>query len=477
MLLALAGGLIGVASAAGLVRVLRARLPDTIPRADQISLDPVVLAFALGVTLLAVLLFGLPPALRVTGSGLLGSIFRGAAGKAPSKRQHRLQYGLVLVEVALATVLVVSAGLLLKSFATTVAVHPGFEPRGVVALAVSPASGEHTRNEGWAGYFDALLERLRSVPGVESVGGIHLLPLTSGNWSFPYEAEDHPIPPDTPPPSANYRVIAGDYFRTLGIPLLEGRTFAPADRDGAPDVVVINERMARDLWPNESALGKSIELFMNAPFTVVGVVGDVHQYRLDRPPEPEMYYHLPQVQPTGRFLMMVRGSLPSSELVPALRETVWALDPDVPIGMIATLEEVVSQSVARARLVAQLVAGFAALALLLGAVGVYGVMSFAASARAREIGVRMALGADRRSIVGSSVARGMAWALGGLATGLLAAGAAGRLLEGLLFETSATDPAVYAGVALALSAVAALACFVPARRASRLDPMVTLRQE
>lgn len=479
--LALLGGVVGNAVAMGLVHLLRAPLAARLPRAEEITVDPWVLLFALAISLATGVLCALAPALRIGFGTASTEALRRVRGTLLSRRESRLQLSFVVVEVALATLLVAAAGLLARSFVRLVDVDPGFDASGVTVLSVAPPVAHYREGTRWADYFDRAVERLESVPGVDSVGGIHLLPLTAANWSFPYDTADQPIEPGAPPREANYRVIVGDYFHTLHIPLLEGRTFAPSDRASAQRVVILNQRLATALWPQGGAIGKELRLFLNVPYRVIGVVGDVHQHGLDTEARPEMYFHLPQQQPTGRVFLMARSSHEGDRLGPALREAIGAtasdVASDVPIGAVTTLDSVVGESVARSRLLASTSSVFGILALLLGALGIYSVVSYATAARVSEMGLRMALGAGRAEILAVATRRVLLGSLAGLLAGLASALLFAGSLESVLFETAGRDVAVFSAVTLSVAGAIAMASFIPASRLGRLDPARALRDD
>lgn len=478
LVLAVVGGGLGVLLAWWSLDVLANGVRMALPRSPDVAVSLPVLFFALAVTAGSVVLFGLLPALR-GGARDVSAELRGGGGprNTGSRGQHRLRRTLVAVEVALAVVLVAGAGLLLRSFGRLYGTDPGFRPEGVLALEVShPGAELPGSRQGLAQYYLEVQRRLAAVPGVEDVGGIHLLPLTFGNWSFPYLAEGHEPGPDGNLTSANFRIVTPGYFRTLGIPLLQGRDVTEADGAEGPGVGLINRAMAEELWPGEDPLGKEILLFGNQPFTVVGVVGDTRQHSLDREPRPEMYRPLTQFS-SGSVYMLVRGPGDMAALAPRLREAIWEVDPDVPIPFTGLVETVVADSVARARFFAVLLGGFGALALVLGAVGVYGVTAYTVASRLPEYGVRIALGAEPGSVARRAVAGGLAPVILGLAGGLAASLAAGRLLSSLLYRISPTDPVTLALVTVVLTGVAILAILVPARRASRVDPVKVLAAE
>jgi len=476
LVLALLGGAAAIPLAALLLGYLRGHAPAGLPRTETIGLALPVLLFALAVSLIAAAAIGLIPALRAS-DGRIQERLRAGSRRSAGGPGHRLNRTLVAAEVALAMVLVTAGAFVVKGFAGLRSTEPGFRPDNVTVVEVILPPGQAEDAEVTAAFFTRALQRLQSLPGVEETGAIHLLPLTPNNWAFPYLAEGHEPDPNRPLPSANFRVVTGDYFRTAGIPLLAGRALTGADRSGAPAVGLINQAMARELWPGEDPLGKEIRIFGNIPFTVVGVVGDIRQHALDRSPRPEMY--VPQAQwlwAIGTMQLMVRVSDagPSAQ---ALREAVWSVDPRVPIPSAQPLTQVVSASLADARFFTALLAGFALLALILGAVGVYGVAAHVTRSRLPDYGIRLALGAEPGALVRHVVLDGLRPVGIGFAVGLAASFAASRLLGGLLYGVAPSDSTVYAFVSVVLVAAGVTATWLPARRAGRVDPLQLLRAE
>jgi putative ABC transport system permease protein len=320
---------------------------------------------------------------------------------------------------------------------------------------------------------------LSSLPGVKSVSAINHLPLGGDVWTFPFTVEGRPAPPNAERPSAVYRVVRPDYFRTMGAALLKGRDFTERDDATAPGVVIINEALARRQWPGEEPLGQWITVGGGGinPREVVGVVRDLKQGEWSSEPKPEMYLPHAQAANARGMTLVVRASSELPAIEPLIRREVWALDKDLPVSQVTSMEGVVADSVGQQRFNTLLIGGFAAVALLLAAAGVYGVMSYAVAERTHEIGVRMALGARGRDVLGMVIRQGLVLTLCGLALGLAGALALARVMDSILYEVSATDPLVIGGVAAALMLSAMLACYVPARRATKVDPMLALRHE
>ncbi|MDP2584360.1 MAG: ABC transporter permease [Candidatus Palauibacterales bacterium] len=477
LVLSLAGCAVGIGLARLILAALRVTRISGLPRAGSLPLDPRVLAFAVGVSLACAVGFGLLPALRASSGAIRAGIGQGRRSEG-SRSGRRLGRVLVAAEVALALVVVTGAGLLLGSLRALRSVDPGLDVHHVLDLRLEPPS--HAYEGGGGGRARALYSELRArlgaLPGVESVGAIQLLPLTDGNWAFPYLAEGHPPPQGAPLPSANFRVVTPGYFRTLGIPLVAGRLLGPDDReDGAP-VGLVNATMARQLWPGESAIGKEIELFGSEPFRVVGVVGDVHQRSLREAPRPEMYRPLAQYPLAGMDVLLKTEGDPTALIGPMTR-SVHDVAPDVPVARTRLMGDVLTDSLARERFFAGVLAFFALLALALGAVGVYGVMAYQVGGRQGEFGVRMALGATPGRILRRALGDGLLPVGAGIALGLAGTLVSSRLLSSLLYGLRPTDPATVTAAVVILASVAAAATWIPARRAARVDPMAVLREE
>jgi predicted permease len=487
--LAVAGGLLGLLLAMWGVRALVAVAPPTLPRLDTIGMDGWVLAFTAAVTLTTGVLFGLAPALQSARADLFGALTEGGRGGSAGLGRQRFRRGLVVSQIALALVLVAAAGLLIQSFVRMRGVDPGFVPQGLLSARVELSPVRYESCEKIRAFYERLVQRLEVLPGVRSAAVVKALPMMQlelGDWSFVREGF-HSLPPK---PSewnlAYWQTMSPEYFETMRIPLLQGRGLEATDRIGSPGVVVVNRTLARQVWPNGDALGQRILMGGGATDsiwrTVVGVVGDVRHRGLDAEPRPEIY--LPYAQfpagtgtPQRTLRIVLRSEGDPVQLTGALRAAVAELEPDLPVSEIQTMEEALGAWAAERRLTMMLVGGFALLALTLGAVGVYGVMAHLVMQRTREIGIRIALGALPREILGLVLSQG-AWLAGlGIALGLAAALAATRLLARLLFGVGPTDPPTFLATALALAAVAGVASLLPALRAVRTDPVDALRAE
>lgn len=471
--LGVAGGAFGLLAAGALDAVLVGFVPAGTPRAADIRLGWQVVALSLPASLLVGVLAGLLPAwqaaARQSSEQIRGN--RASAGRG----RRRFDNLVVVTEVAVSVVLITAAGLMMKSVWRLQRVDPGFEASGVASMLLSPSEASYPDGSRQAAYYESVLERVASLPGIEEAAMIHLSLMGGNNWMGGFLVEGRPLGEGGSSPAANVRSVTPGYFEAMRIPLLTGRTLSAGDREDSAPVVVINQALAREVWPAEDALGQRIYLSGEGPpYTVVGIVGDVRQRALDQPAAGEIYRTYRQ-WPVGSMHLLVRARGEPGDAVPAVKDAVWTVDARVPISDISVLQDAVRASVADFRFLGFLLAGFALLALVLGGVGVYGVMSYAVGRRLREFGVRMALGAAPQGIVRGAVVAGASVALAGIALGLLGALAATRLLRASLYEVSPTDPATFAVVAVFLVAVAGLANWLPARRAGRVDVIQALR--
>ena len=480
LLLALLGGGLGLLLALWGVNLLNAIIPAGIQPLQAARADATVLGFTLLVSLATGVLFGLAPALNVSKPDLAQTLKEGGRSSSAAGRHGRLRDSLVVSEVALAMVLLAGAGLLIKSFMRLQQVDPGFRSESALTMELSLPQARYLKPQQRAAFYEQLLERIAGLPGVRAAGACTQLPLSGGEtiWGLTIEGRPEPGPGEVL--QAGHRSVSPDYFRAMSIPLRRGRYFTAQDREGAPGVVIINETMANRFWPNQDPIGKRIRLGAGrsgAPWIpIAGVVADVKYSGLDRQPGPEMF--LPHLQnPSPRMAIVVRAATEPASLATALRSAVTALDRDQPVANIRTLEKIVSDSVAPRRLTMLLLGIFAALALVLAGVGLYGVISYSVTQRTHELGVRMALGAQPSEVLRLVIGHGMILTMIGVAIGLAGAFALTRFLSSLLFGVTARDPATFLAVALALASVALAACYIPARRATRVDPMVALRYE
>jgi putative ABC transport system permease protein len=476
VLLALAGGALGLLLAWWGVDVLAALGAGDIPRTRDIGVDGRVLAFTAALSVLTGLAFGLLPALRASRPDL-NEVLKDAGRGTSGPGRGRVRAALVVSEIALALTLLAGAGLLVKSFVGLRRVNPGFDPANVLTLRIDLARARYAKPEQAAAFFGELQRRVAALPGVEAAGMVTELPLSGQPNDMYFYVAGRPPQTADQKVTADFRRVNQDYFRAMRIPLLRGRGFTEQEVAGAAGVVVVNETLARNFFPDEDPLGKHlvIDFGKAEEFEIVGVAGDVRHRSLEGEVYQMMY--LPTLR-VGRTNLVVRTTSPDPlALASAVRGEVAAVDRDQPVSAVRTMEEVVSGSVAQQRFRTLLLAAFAGVALLLAGVGIYGVIAYSVTHRTHEIGIRMALGAGAADILKMVVGQGMALALAGVAVGLLAALALTRVLSSLLFGVTATDAATFAAVSLLIAAVALLACLVPARRATKVDPMVALRYE
>jgi predicted permease len=379
----------------------------------------------------------------------------------------------VVLETALAVTLIIGAGLMIRTTGRLALVNPGFEHRDVLTLRLQPVA-EPAKVDA---FYRSVFERLAALPGVVTVGAVQHLPVSGIRWDIGVEAEGHPVPPGQPKPNVGFRLIAGDYLGAVGIPLKAGRAFDARDSRGGMPVALISETMAKRLWPGENAVGRRLRAGRDTSWvTVVGVVGDVRHRSLTEAPEAEMYQ--PTTQSSMPALMVaVRTRVPPASLAKAVQAAVWEVDAGVPVARVVPYDDLIRESVGDKRLLTLVLGVFAVVALVVGAIGVFGVVSFAVSRRTREIGIRMALGATRGAVRRAVFGGGMSLVTGGIFLGVVAALGLTRFLRDFLYEVGATDPVTFAGVAALLAMVAATAIAGPAVRATRVDPVRVLREE
>ena len=495
LLLAVLGGAFGLLSAVWIVDLLKKTTTINLRRLDQVSLDNRVLLATLGFSLLTGVLTGIAPAWRSSDLRLYQGLIDGTRGSVSSGRR-RLGNTLVVMEVALAVILLVGGGLMLKSFVQLVRVNPGFDPHQVLRLDLALPGAKYEEPQKQKAFYQELLVRLRNLPGVESVGATSQTPLNPGdNWSG-FAIDGRPDPPAGDQQQAATRVVTNDFFQTLRIPLKKGRFFSDADARVALPVmrwyaqqpypahfndpqpiptVIINEAMARQYWPNEDPLGKRLRIVESPWLTIVGVVGDVHHTGLHVKPNPEIYLSDLQ-EPSSTLAVMMRTSIDPLQLSAAARHEIQQIDKELPVT-ITTMDQIFSNSVAGQRFNALLLGIFASLALILAGIGVFGVINYSVAQRTHEIGIRLALGAQRRDVFNLIVGHGLILALVGVTIGATGAIALTRLMAGLLFGVSPTDVTTFVSVSLLVIVVATFACYLPARRATKVDPLVALRYE
>lgn len=476
--LAIVGGTLGVALAYWSVHFLRASSLVNFPRLDEAGIDGRVLGFTLGVSLLSSLLFGLIPALQSSTLNLNDSLKEGGRGSSSGMTHHLTRDGLIVIEVALSLVLLIGAGLMIKSFIRLLRVNPGFHPENVITMKINLPASTYGDNQKQASFYQQVLHRLENLPGVVAASVVNNLPMGGGSTNGDFDVEGNPPWPNGQGPITEDHVVGPNYFRVMRIPLMRGRYFTERDVVGAPSVVVINEAFAQRVWPNENPLGKRVRIGWpnNNWLEVIGVVGNVKQEALDSATTLEAY--VPFLQgPVPAMTLVVRTNGNPNSWVGAVRSQILAVDKNQPIYNVMSLEEVISISVGQRRWNMILLAVFAGVALILAAVGVYGVISYAVSRRTHEIGTRMALGARQIDVLRMIIAQGVVLSLYGVILGLASSFLLTRFLSGLLFEVTSTDPMTYVLIPVLLAFVALVASYIPARRATKVDPMVALRYE
>lgn len=477
VVLGLMGGIAGVALAFLGVEALLRLEPAGLPRLQEVSVDSGSLLFATVAALLTAALFGLAPAVhsarRSVAESLKGSTSVGGA------TPERARSALVIIEVAVSLVLLVGAGLLTRSLLELRTIDPGFESDGVTIARVNLGDQTYPTDGDRLLYFDEMLRRLRAVPGVSEAGVTSVLPMDPAGIDFdlPYEAEGNPVASRSELTQTSYRIASEGYFEALGMELLRGRTFNALDRPEASRVLIINEAFASQLWPDEEAVGKTITIYYGppTPWEVVGVVEDTRHRGLAAPAPAQMYVPMSQAQTLFGYMHFAVKTTGDVGTVRAIREVGAEVDPRYPLYEVGSMDDVMAATTEEDRLVTTLLAAFALLALALAAVGIHGVVSYQVALRTREIGLRMALGADRSQVVGSVIRRAWTLAGAGVVLGLLGAAATTRVVQSFLYEVSPLDPLTFASVAATLMVVAFMAAMVPAVRAATTDPMGTLR--
>ncbi|HTF37921.1 MAG TPA: ABC transporter permease, partial [Blastocatellia bacterium] len=474
LLIAVAGGVAGLLVARWGIEALIALGPKQIPRLHMLSLDWRTFAFALTASLLTGALFGLAPALQISKVNLNESLKEGGRGSSGGSRHNRLRGLLVIAEVSLAFVLLIGAGLLMRTFFYLQNVDPGFNPERVLTATIDLPGARYSTGRKASSFYRELIGRLAALPGVQGAAATSDLPWTGydENTSFGIEGRQYS---DDEYPSAQYHFATPDYFRTVGIPLLEGRFFSEADDADAPRVIVINKSMADRYWPDADAVGKRVRLWGETRM-IAGIVGDLKASPGELRAKPGFFFPVNQ-QAQRDLVLVVRTERDPISLLASVRSEIAALDKELPLSDVRTLEQIASAAVARTRFTMLLLSVFAGVALLLAAVGIYGVVSYSVTQRTHEIGIRVALGAQRRDVIGLIARQGMTLVVAGMGAGLAAALVLTRVMSSLLFGVSAADPITFAGIAVLLMGVALGACFVPARRAMKMDPMVALRHE
>jgi predicted permease len=484
VVLSVAGGAVGLVLAALGLRIFLAAMPDTLPRAENVSLSVPVLLFTVAASMLVGIAFGLGPAIRCARGNVQSALQKSSRGA--TSRGHRVLSQLVVLQFALTLVLLVGAGLLLRSIRHLWQVDPGFDTQHVLSFKVGLSPSLTKTAAGTRSAFQEMLERIRHIPGVEADDLTNIVPLTGSDNGGPFWIGTTQPTSLQEAPHALYFWTGPDYLQTMRIPLLRGRFFTPADRIGSAKVVVIDSVLAQTVFPGENPIGQTLTVGHWGPARIVGVVGHVRHWGLDDPGTynpRQIYipaYQLPDSMVTDFFrnlTLLARTSMPPAELISAIRDAVHATSPDQPVYAFRTIEEVESESMASRRIPVLLLGAFAALALVLAAVGIYGTVSYSVMERVREIGIRMALGADRRQVFRMILGQGLRMAAAGLVIGAVAALALVRLLPSfsrLLYGVGVGDPVTFLSVSTVLLIIALFACYVPARRAMRTDPMASL---
>ena len=476
VMLALAGGGAGLLVALWGISPLVALIPADIHGMQDVGVDARVLGFTMAISFLTGLVFGLLPALQASKTDLNESLKESGRGSTEGRRSNRIRSALIVSEIALSLVLLIGAGLMIKSFMRLQQVDLGFATENVLTMRLTLPQSKYPEGRDQAGFFQQALQRIQTTPGIESAAAISRLPLTPGNSSRSIIIEGRADGDTQNSPSVDYRVISPDYFRTMSVPVLKGRAFTERDNASAAGTIIINETVARRFFPDEEPIGKRLQIEGDEWFEIVGVVGDVKHLGQASKSRPEVYVSYLK-KPWPFMTVVARSPQNATALGETLREAVLAVDHDQPVYSISTVEQLVSRSVARRRSNMLLLGIFAAVAMVIAAVGIYGVMSYSITQRKHEIGIRIALGANRRDILKLVLGYGLTLALAGVAIGAVAALMLTRLIENLLFGVSATDPTTFALISLILIGVALGACFVPARRATKVDPMIALRYE
>ncbi|MDP1570135.1 MAG: ABC transporter permease [Vicinamibacterales bacterium] len=485
LLLSVSGGVLGLVLAGAGVRALVATYPDSLPRATEVTLDPTVLGFTLLISIVTGAVFGLAPLLHASSETLVTSLKEGGAKGATSGARHHVRRGLVVVEVALAVMLVAGAGLMLRTVVNLMQVDSGFDRGRLATFALDLPQTPYPEPASVVQFYERLMARLEQVPGVTGLAGMSGLPPNRRLDANDTTIEGYVMPgPDGPFENVDYYQFATwQYFDTMGIPLVNGRGFTRTDITSGP-VVVINETMARTFYGDQNPVGRRVRPCCGDRFpwfTIIGVARDVKQGGVDQETGTELYFMAEQAAaagfPTRNMNVVVRSTLPASALAGPVEAAVGGEDATLPVIRLRAMDEVFAEAVSRPRLLAHLLGAFAGLALLLAAIGTYGILSYMVTERRREIGIRMALGAARSTVLQQVMGQGLWLTAAGLAAGIAGALALNRVLASLLFEVQPTDPATFAGVALTITVVALIACFLPAHRATRVDPMLVLRDE
>jgi putative ABC transport system permease protein len=488
VLLSLLGGSSGILLAMWGINIFIALAPANIPRVKEVSLDQWVLGFSLLISVATGLIFGLAPALQISKTNL-NEVLKEGTRSAATTNPHSaaLRRVLIIAEIALSFVLLISAGLLITSIRRLTEVNPGFNPQPLLTANVSfprkPSSssgeaGEVEQVRASAGFLSEVEQRVAALPGVQAVGAINDLPVRgNGSVNGDFNIEGRPKYKSGEAPVAEYRLVTPAYFRAIGIPLLQGRVFNDSDGPQSQVSIMINETLAKRFFPGEDPIGKRLLVMDDKPHEIIGVVGDARQWGLDRPPDPEIYFAYTQIAFGSDTTMVIRTGVEPSSLSDGVRGGIRDVSADAPVYGIKTMMQVLSESTAQRRFNTILMTSFAGIALLMATIGLYGVISYSVAQRSQEIGIRMALGAQPGNVLRMVLWSGLKLALAGIVLGLLTSLAITRVLESLLYGVSATDPFTLLAGSIFLTLIALLACYIPARRATKIDPMIALRNE
>jgi len=475
-LISLMGGGLGILLAYwGLYGLLK--LPQTFVNTEDANLDLRVLLFALGISVLTGWLFGLAPALQFARPDLQSFLKEGGRSGGEGARWNRLRGGFVIAQVALSLVLLVAAGLLIKSFNRLLRVNVGFRPERLLSLEYRLPRSKYQELPAQWNFHRQVMDRIQQLPGVQSVALVRGLPFSGNGATMPITIPDREPPPKGREPEVMVNTATSNYFETIGIPFIKGRLFDDHDQPNTPPVVIINQTMARKFWPNEDPIGRQVKSVPDGTVaTVIGIVGDAKHYWLEEEQLPQMYSAYSQ-EPGYFATVVIRTTVEPLGLSEQVRQALWKVDADQPMWKIRTVEFLVNRSVADRKFLLTLMGLFASLALVLTMIGLYGVISYLVKQRTQEIGIRIALGAQMRDILQMVLKQGMFLVLTGVALGLATAWLTTRLIASLLYQVSATDPITFAVIAVFLILVALISCYLPARRATKVDPIVALRYE
>jgi putative ABC transport system permease protein len=478
LLLALSGGAAGLMIAGLGMNLLLALAPEGLPRLSDVSLDGRALAFTAALTLLTGLGFGLFPALQASRPNLNETLKDAGRAATDDRRRRLIRSALVVAEISLALVLLVGAGLLVETFLRLRRVSPGFNPTGALAAVISLPQRKYSEDDQQAAFYARLIERVAALPGVQAAGAVSVLPLSGGSFIDSFDIEGRPPYPAGEEPTADYYSATPGYFKAMGIPLLRGRLFAERDATGAPRIVIINETMAKRFFPGEDPVGKRLRVGGEPAIyrEIVGIVGDVKQHGLGHETTAQIYEPHAQ-RPFPSMALIARSSGAPTNLSAAIRGEVLMIDKEQPVSSVETVEQFLSASIAQQRFSALIFGIFGAVAMALACVGIYGVLNYSVAQRRHEIGVRMTLGAGRHDVLRLVVGQGLKLVLCGLGLGLVGALVLTRFLKTLLFGVSPTDPLTFALIAVLLTAVALLACWIPAWRATKVDPLIAIKYE